>query len=110
MEIIQVTVVNEMGLHARPAAVFVQTANGFKSQIKVRNLTKKGITSDAKSILGVLVLGVERNHVIELEINGEDEKTAAACLQHLVESDFQNMEEAARQGGGSASTPVEPGR
>jgi len=110
MEIVQVTVINEMGLHARPAAVFVQTANGFKSQIKVRNITKKGNTSDAKSILGVLVLGVERNHVIELEINGEDEKAAADCLRHLVESDFQNVEEVARLGDGNASTPVEPER
>lgn len=107
MEIVKVIVINKMGLHARPAAVFVQIANRFKSQIKVRNLTKNGNASDAKSILGVLVLGIEKNHAIELEINGEDEKAAAACLQHLVKSDFQQTDEAIRQGGGCARTPVE---
>jgi len=107
MEIVKVTVINEMGLHARPAAVFVQTANRFKSQIKVRNLTKNSITSDARSILGVLVLGVEKNHMIELEINGEDEKSAAACLQKLIESDFAQANDTVGQSGDGSGKPVE---
>jgi phosphocarrier protein HPr len=89
MKIVEVTVINEVGLHARPAAVFVQAANRFKSQIKVRNLTKNSNASDAKSILGVLVLGIEKNHVIQLEINGEDETDAAKYLTRLVKNDFQ---------------------
>ncbi len=88
MRIVEVNVINEVGLHARPAAVFVQTANRFKSQIKVRNLTKNSKTSDAKSILGILILGIEKNHTIQLEINGEDEDMAAISLKRLVENDF----------------------
>ncbi len=87
-----VTVLNAVGLHARPAAVFVQAANRFKSQIKVRNLTKNSQAADAKSLVGVLVLGVEQNHVIELVATGEDEETAAASLKRLVESDFRQPE------------------
>lgn len=93
MQTVNVTVINEVGLHARPAAIFVQAANRYKSQIKVRNLTKNGNVSDAKSILGVLVLGIEKNHLIELDIEGEDEEAAAVYLTRLVENDFQTTEE-----------------
>ncbi len=93
MRTVNVTVINEVGLHARPAAIFVQAANRYKSQIKVRNLTKNGNVSDAKSILGVLVLGIEKNHMIELMIEGEDEEAAAVYLTKLVENDFQTSEE-----------------
>jgi len=86
---VQVKVINDVGLHARPAAIFVQTAKRFTSKIKVSNLTKSSKASDAKSILGILILGVEKDHVIELEINGEDEVMAADCLKKLIESDFQ---------------------
>ncbi len=93
MRTVNVTVINEVGLHARPAAIFVQAANRYTSQIKVRNLTKNGNVSDAKSILGVLVLGIEKNHMIELKIEGEDEEAAAVYLTKLVENDFQTTEE-----------------
>ena len=85
----QVKVINDVGLHARPAAIFVRMAKSFESTIKIRNVTKNGNTSDAKSILGVLVLGVEKNHEIELEISGADEVLAAEKLKRLIESDFQ---------------------
>lgn len=99
MKTVEIKVINEVGLHARPAAVFVQTANRFKSQIKVRNLTKNSNPSDAKSILGVLVLGIEKNHMIQLEVNGEDEEVAIACLTRLVESDFQIVQIPTNQNG-----------
>lgn len=89
MQTITVKVINEVGLHARPAAEFVKTAAQFKSKILVRNLTRPSATPvDAKSILSVLVLGVEKGHEIELTSEGEDEVQAVQSLRELIESDF----------------------
>ncbi len=88
----QVTLVlkitNPVGLHARPAALFVQTAGQFKADIRVRNLTRDTPFVDAKSILGVLGLGVAQEHEIEVVASGEDAPEAIAALRALVESDF----------------------
>jgi phosphotransferase system HPr (HPr) family protein len=81
-------VVNEVGLHARPAALFVQCAGLFKSTIMVRNVTSEREFVDAKSILGVLVLCVKKGHVIEVTVEGEDEVEASEVLQQMIESDF----------------------
>jgi phosphocarrier protein HPr len=78
----------DVGLHARPAAVFVQQANKFDSEISVRNVTADGDWADAKSILSVLTLGVEKDHEIELEVDGPDESEAVAALTDLVQSNF----------------------
>lgn len=82
------TVRHPVGLHARPAALFVKTAGKFRSQIKVRNLTRGLGPVDAKSILSVLTLGVEKSHQIQLQVEGEDEAQAIQALTELVESDF----------------------
>ena len=81
-------VINEVGLHARPAAEFVKLAAQFKSRITVRNLSRATAPADAKSILSILVLGVEKGHEIEVTSEGEDEVQAAQALKELVESDF----------------------
>jgi phosphotransferase system HPr (HPr) family protein len=78
----------EVGLHARPAAVFVEQASRFESEINVRNATAESDWADAKSILSVLTLGVEQDHEIELEVDGPDEAAAVAALTALVQSDF----------------------
>ena len=78
----------EVGLHARPAAVFVHQAGQFDSEINVRNSTAGSDWVDAKSILGVLTLGVEKDHEIELETNGPDEQAAIDLLTALLLSDF----------------------
>jgi phosphotransferase system HPr (HPr) family protein len=88
MQTITLKIINEVGLHARPAAEFVKAAAQFKSQILVRNLTRPSAAVDAKSILSVLVLGVEKGHEIELTSEGEDEVQAIQSLRALVESDF----------------------
>lgn len=82
-------VAHEAGLHARPAAIFVQGAVGFTSQVRVRNLTQGTAFVDAKSILGVLTLGVEQGHEIELQVEGPDEEQAIRTLEALVRSDFE---------------------
>jgi len=65
--------------------MFVQTANKFKSDIKVE---KEGREVDAKSILGILSLAVEFNHIITIKTNGEDAEKALKELVELVNSKF----------------------
>ena len=88
MQTLTLKVINEVGLHARPAAEFVKLATQFKSRIMIRNLTRASAAVDAKSILSVLVLGVEKDHEIELSSDGEDEIQAIQSLRELIESDF----------------------
>jgi phosphocarrier protein len=85
-------VFNEVGLHARPAAIFVKESNRYHSNIRLRNLTSQSRWTDAKSILGVLTLGVEQNHEVELEIEGPDEDQAASSLRDLILTDFANKQ------------------
>ncbi len=82
------TLTNAVGLHARPAAKFVQTAVRFASSITVRNVTRGGPPADAKGILGVLSLGAEHGHVIEVQAAGPDEAEGLAAIRALVESRF----------------------
>ena len=83
-----VTVKNDVGLHARPASVFVKEASNFEADIQIRNMTTDSEWQDAKSILGVLSLGVEKGHVMEIAAEGIDEAVAATELEALVETDF----------------------
>jgi phosphocarrier protein len=87
VQVVREKVRNEVGLHARPASVFVQCAGKFRSRITIRNL-KSGGAVNAKSILHVLTLGVGQGDEVELIIDGEDEANAAATLQQLFVSDF----------------------
>jgi len=77
---------NPSGLHARPAAVFVRAACTFQSDIEVENLTTGGAPVTAKSIIGVLGLGVLTGHRIRLRVDGEDEQPASETLRSLIES------------------------
>lgn len=76
---------NKVGLHARPAALFVQAAKRFKSDIRVE---KEGLVVDAKSILGVLRLGAEYGSTIKIMASGEDAEEAVQELLSLVERRF----------------------
>lgn len=76
---------NKVGLHARPAALFVQTAKKFKSNITVE---KNGEEVNAKSILGILSLGVERGAHIVIKAEGEDEKKVMHEIKELIENKF----------------------
>ncbi len=89
---ITLTLRNKVGLHARPAALFVQTAKGFRSAIKVRKDERE---ADAKSILSVLTLGAESGAVITVHASGEDEQAAVEALRKLIESDFGEANAAA---------------
>ena len=88
MKSVTLRVAHEAGLHARPAAVFVKEASGQASKVMLRNLTQGTSWVDAKSILGVLTLGVEQGHEIEVQVEGPDEEQAMAALEALIRSDF----------------------
>ena len=83
-----ITVTHHAGLHARPASIFVQTANKFASDIRVQNLTDQSNIANAKSILSVLTLGVSQNHTIEINAEGEDSDQAIETLKALIEDNF----------------------
>ena len=89
MPIISLTVNNKVGLHARPAALFVKTASGFISDIKVVNNEK---TANAKSILSILTLGVYQGTKIQVQAEGEDANEALKAIRNLVESNFGEPE------------------
>ena len=91
MQRIQLTIINEVGLHARPASEFVKCASRYRSDITVRNVTTDSAAVDAKSILSVLTLGVEKGHQIELTCEGQDETEALQALRTLIETDFEGM-------------------
>ena len=86
MQTIEVTVRNASGLHARPAALFVQTAAKFASKITVENVDRGSKPADAKSILLVLTAGVRRGHRVRLSADGPDEADAISALEAAVRS------------------------
>ena len=88
----KIIVRHKVGLHARPAAAFVQTAGKFHSEITVKNLTRGTDPVNAKSILSVLTLGVLQNHEIQLNAEGPDEQKAVEILRELVLNNFGESE------------------
>ncbi|BBB47509.1 HPr family phosphocarrier protein [Pelolinea submarina] len=85
----ELTLNNDQGLHARPADLFVRTANKFKSDITVRNLSTGSNDVNAKSILRILSLGVYSGHTIQIMANGEDENQAIEEIVTLVNHNFE---------------------
>jgi phosphocarrier protein HPr len=83
-----VQIINREGLRAKSAAAFVQVASRFSSQIIVEKNNKK---INAKSIMGVLSLGVAPGEPIHLVANGADEKEAVAALSALIKNEFQGV-------------------
>ena len=80
-----VVVQNQVGLHARPATFFIQKANEFMSSIWVEKEERR---VNAKSLLGVLSLGIVRGTAIRIIADGSDEQAAVEGLVTLVESGF----------------------
>ena len=88
MKIENVEVKNQVGLHARPATFFIQKANEYKSSIWVEKEERR---VDAKSLLGVLSLGIVGGTTIKVIADGEDEEDAVDGLVNLVNSGFTNV-------------------
>jgi len=77
----KLTVKNKQGLHARPAALFVQVANKFNSRISVKRGDEK---VNGKSIMGILMLGAEKDSEIIIEAEGDDAQMAISDLEKVV--------------------------
>jgi phosphocarrier protein FPr len=84
----KVTLVNLHGLHARPAARFVQKASEFKSTITVKNLTNGKGPVSARSLNAIATLGAIENHLIEITANGDDAENAIRILKTMIEEGF----------------------
>lgn len=85
---IRLTIRNQLGLHARPAAKFVATVARFQSKVRVRNVTRDTDYVRADSINQVATLGVRQGHEIAINAQGDDVDDALAALQALVEAKF----------------------
>ncbi|SMO77829.1 phosphocarrier protein [Melghirimyces algeriensis] len=80
-----VIIQNESGLHARPAALLVKEAGNFSSEIQ---LVKNGKEANAKSLLGLMSLSIQKGDEITLKAEGEDAEKAVTTLRQLIESGF----------------------
>jgi phosphotransferase system HPr (HPr) family protein len=84
------TVVNETGLHSRPADLFVRTAKLYGCTIVVHNGAK---SAEAKNIIKVILLNVRQNDQIRIQADGPDEEAAIEDLVRLVQSNFEVVNE-----------------
>jgi phosphotransferase system HPr (HPr) family protein len=85
----ELTVDNEHGLHLRPAADFVRLAARYRSRVTVANLTRGGgRQANARSLLEITSLGIDRGHLIRLTAAGEDAGEAVKALSELIRSNF----------------------
>jgi len=81
-------VANQLGLHARPAAVFYRKTREFKSKITIQNLSRPETKAVPVSMIYLLQIGVSGGHQIRIRADGEDERAAIAALAQLVEENF----------------------
>jgi len=85
MQRVEVQLLNETGLHARPASLFVAAAKKHQSEISV---FKNGEAFDAKSILSILSMGANKGERLIIEAQGIDEENAVNALKNLVDNNF----------------------
>lgn len=78
---LEFTLTNSQGLHARPAALFVQKASSYRSKVTVSGRDK---TADGKSIMGIMHLGLSQGSLVKVTADGPDEKECLAALQMLL--------------------------
>lgn len=89
MYVKSVTINNQVGLHARPATFFIQKANEFKCSVWIEKDERR---VNAKSLLGVLSLGIVKGTTLDIGADGPDEKLAVSSLEELIESNFKEFE------------------
>src|SRR5690606_26729207 len=82
----ELTVINDSGIHARPAALIVETATKFKSNVI---FIKKGIRANAKSIMNIMLLAAKPASMIHVEKEGSDESAASKAIEALIQSHFK---------------------
>lgn len=82
MKEIEVEIKNRAGLHARPSALFVQTANKFEADVMVES---HGEEVNGKSIMGLMLLAAEKGRILKLKADGKDEEEVLKALKELIE-------------------------
>ena len=82
-------ITNRLGLHARAAALLVQTVNKFSAQV---TLSKDGQCADGRSIMGVLTLAATQGSKIQVEASGDDAERAVKAIERLFDSRFNEHE------------------
>jgi phosphocarrier protein HPr len=85
----KIEIKNKLGLHARAAALLVQTANKFSAQVSI---SKDGQSIDARSIMGVLTLAAAQGSKIQVEATGEDAERAVKAIERLIDNRFNESE------------------
>ena len=80
---------NKLGVHARAAALLVQTVNQFSAQV---SFSKGGQIADGRSIMGVLTLAATQGSKIQVEANGEDAERALRAIEKLIDNKFNESE------------------
>jgi phosphocarrier protein HPr len=82
-------ITNKLGLHARAAALLVQTVNKYSAQV---TLSKDGQCADGRSIMGVLTLAATQGSKVQVEASGEDAERAVRAIEKLFDSRFNENE------------------
>ena len=85
----EVLIVNPLGVHARPAAEFVKTANRFSAAVEIR---RGEMSVNGKSIMGVMMLAAEQGATVVISANGDDAEAAVEALCALVAAGFNEMD------------------
>ena len=81
----KVEIKNKLGLHARAAALLVQTVNKFSSQV---TFSKDGQSTDGRSIMGVLTLAATQGSKLQVEANGDDAERVVKAIERLIDDRF----------------------
>jgi phosphocarrier protein len=85
MKELEYSIKDSLGIHARPAGLLVKLASGFNSKITI---AKEGKEVDAKKILGIMSLGVKRDHLITIKADGEDEDAAIEAISTFLQENL----------------------
>lgn len=78
-------ITDQAGIHARPAGDFIKVAKGFVSAVKI---VKNGKAADAKKLFGIMSLGVKQGEEILIQVEGQDEETAAPALEAFLKENL----------------------
>jgi len=85
---VTLTITNQVGLHARPAATFYKKSREFKSKITIQNVSRPETKEVPVSPFYLLQIGVSQGHNVRIRADGDDEQAAIAALTELIEDNF----------------------
>ena len=86
------TLVNPLGIHSRPAALIVKTANGYDADVEITNATAGKGPVKANSLIGLLSIGATKGDLVRLQADGPDAEAAVAALAALVRDGFGELD------------------